>query len=288
MARDDTQYDPDARSQRYFRHAVEHHWDPHEIDLADDLVATAELSPQGFDLLRTTLARFGAGERAVTEDLAPLAVVLDDIDDQAFVTSQLYEEAKHLDFFDRYWREVVHSLEDDRGLDRTAPTADRWFNGDYTELFERAMYRLIDDDSPKNRATAYCHYHLTIEGILAQTGYFGLTATYGDDGPSPDLPGLVTGLAKIRGDEGRHVGFGMTKLKGLVETSVEPSLLNETVNALLPLVAGTVPEGIAEAGGMPENELVMYALEKHGERMRQVTTDEVDVPDVETLTSLER
>jgi ribonucleoside-diphosphate reductase beta chain len=48
-----------------------------------------------------TLALFGAGEEAVTQDLAPLTLTVKDVNDQLFVASQNYEEAKHTQFFDR-------------------------------------------------------------------------------------------------------------------------------------------------------------------------------------------
>ena len=300
----DLQLDPTARSYRYYRNAVERHWDPHGIDLDDDLAAVAALDSTAFDAFRRSVARFGAGEESVTEDLAPLPVVLDDVDDELFVTTQLYEEARHTDFFDRYWREVVRPAERRRNLAPTAPTDDRWFTEPYDELFRRnatAMARLLDDDSPENRATAYCHYHLTIEGVLAQTGYYGLTRAYdADTHPDlPHLPGLVAGLTKVRGDEGRHVGFGMAKLKELVESgAVSPAHLHDAVDELLPLVKESIPRRGTDAGGETTDvrgettgpspdELVAYAGEKHAQRMEQITTEDGEIPDVEQLTTVD-
>jgi len=290
------QLDVDSRSNRYFRNAVERHWDPYEIDLEQDrenLIAEGGTEEE-FDGMRAGIAKFGAGEQAVTEDLAPLAIVLDDIDDQMFLTTQLYEEAKHTEFFDRYWREVIHAVEDERGWERSSPTDERWFNEPYWELFERdeeAMARLLTDDTPENRARAYCHYHLTIEGILAQTGYYGMQSSYsGERFPEvPHLPGLVEGFSLIRSDEGRHVGFGMAKLKELIATGeVTPDLINDTVDELIPFVHGiTMDERYDTDQGIQPEELEQYAAEKHIERMQQITDAATDIPDVDTLTRLE-
>ena len=290
------QLDLDGRSYRYFRNAVERHWDPYAIDLERDrenLLAAYE-SPERLDAMKAGIAKFGAGEQAVTEDLAPLAVVLDDIDDQMFLTTQLYEEAKHTDFFDRYWREVIHPVEDERGLERSSPTADRWFNEPYWDLFERteeAMARLLTDDTPENRARAYCHYHLVIEGILAQTGYYGMQTSYSGERfeELPHLPGLVEGFSQIRSDEGRHVGFGMAKLKELIGSgAVDAELVQETVDGLIPYVHGiTNDERYATDVGIPDGELEEYGAEKHIERMSQITDAAADIPDVDTLTRLE-
>nr|WP_241430247.1 MULTISPECIES: ribonucleoside-diphosphate reductase [Halococcus] len=228
----------------------------------------------------------------MTTDLAPLAVALDEFEDQLFVTTQLYEEAKHADFFDRYWREVIHPAEDDRGQERSSPTDERWFPAEYDELFERnerAMARLLDDDTPENRAKAYSHYHMTVEGILAQTGYYGLTRQFdADTYPDlPHLPGLVAGLTSIRSDEGRHVGFGMAKLKALIRTErVDPAVVEETVGDLLPLVQASIPSHEPDGPGVTPTELVEYATTKHEQRMRQITTASEQIPDVEELTAL--
>lgn len=284
------------RPHNYYRNAVEKHWDPHEIDLEADRKGASELSEPAFEGLKRSLALFGAGEESVTEDLAPLAVVLEDIEDQMFLTTQLYEESKHVDFFDRYWREVVLAEEKRRGQELSSPTDERWFNDPYDELFERnerAMARLLDDDTPENRARAHCHYHLTIEGILAQTGYYGLTLAYGENEPElPDLPGLVEGLKLVRSDEGRHVGFGMAKLKLLVSSgSVDPELLRETVDELVPLVqeslTGNGGASTESGPGPTPSDLADYAYTKHEQRMRQITTASEKIPDVEELTELE-
>jgi ribonucleoside-diphosphate reductase beta chain len=305
--------DRDAKPNRYYRNAVERHWDPHEIDLErdrenflDSPLATMDLEAMGveggneavFDEFRTAIAMFGAGEDAVTEDLAPLAVALEDIDDQLFITSQLYEEAKHADFFDRYWREVVWQFEDYQGWERSSPRDEKWFNEPYVEMFDRnrkAQHRLLDEDTPENRAKALCHYHLTVEGILAQTGYYGMQRSFGGEFDDlPHLPGLVEGFSNIRSDEGRHVGFGMHKLKQLIKKErVDPAIIDETVEELLPLVQGITsddrfqPDDADEDAGLDDDELAEYALDKHAERMEQIKDAATDIPDVDDLVRLE-
>lgn len=296
------QLDRESRGTRYYRNAVERHWDPFDIDLEEDKEALieyledSERPEAAFDGLRQGVARFGAGEQAVTEDLAPLAVALDDIDDQMFLTTQLYEEAKHTDHFDRYWREVIHPVEAELGFEQSSPTAEKWYNDAYNELFERneeATHRLLDDPTPETFAEAYCHYHLVIEGILAQTGYYGMQQSYSaDNHPElPHLPGLYEGFTLIRQDEGRHVGFGMAKLKELItEEGVDPQLLDETVNELLPLVNGITADPsdqYVEDVGVSPDELRRFASEKHIQRMQQIKDAAEDVPDLDSLTELE-
>ena len=292
-----TQLDPEEKGYRYYRNAVERHWDPQDIDLSADREHISELDDEVFEQLHVSLAKFGAGEQSVTEDLSPLAVVLEDVEDQLFITTQLYEEAKHTDFFDRYWKTVIHPEEEARGWDLTSPVDPKWFDDDYVELFHRndeAMSRLLTEDTPENRAEAYCHYHLVIEGILAQTGYYGLTKVWGPGvEPTPELPGLVEGITLIRQDEGRHVGFGMAKLRDLVQSGdVDPQLLDDTVGELVGLVQGTLTPDEEDEIEMDEpilaeDELTNYAIEKHTERMGQITDAAQAIPDVDQLTALE-
>jgi len=298
----------ESRPNRYYRNAVERHWDPGEIGLERDLQNLEALADEegeefgheNWEAMIAGIAKFGAGEDAVTEDLAPLAVTLEDIDDQLFLTTQLYEEAKHADFFDRYWREVVWQFEDYRGWERSDPRDEKWFNDAYIEMFDRnrtAQYRLLEDggDTPENRAIAFCHYHLTVEGILAQTGYYGMQRSFGGEFEDmPHLPGLVEGFSNIRSDEGRHVGFGMHKLKQLVrEERIDPNVIDETVEELLPLVQGITnderfqPDEGEESSGLDDDELAEYALEKHAERMAQIKDAAAAIPDVDDLVRLE-
>ena len=295
-------------SYRYYRNAVEGHWDPYEIDLeedrkslvamADDVDWTEKEVRDSTNILRSALAMFGAGEESVTEDLAPLATALDTIEDQMFVTTQMYEEAKHADFFDRYWREVVNPAEETVGMEVTSPHEDRWYADEYLELFEReeeAMGRLVEDDTPENRVRAYAHYHLTVEGILAQTGYWGLTKNFdGTKDDLPHLPGLVKGIKRIRGDEARHVGFGMRQVKEAIhEGGVDENVLHDTLGEIVPLVQKTVMyvwdavDDPADFPGTGPGRLAEYAADRHQGRMKQMLDDDATIPEIEKLTALD-
>jgi ribonucleoside-diphosphate reductase beta chain len=289
--------DPDSFAQGYFRNAVYRHWDPYAVEgletdrerLTDRGMTAAE-----FEEFCTGLSRFGAGEEAVTEDLMPLALVLEDVDDQMFVSSQIYEEAKHAQFFDRYWREVVDPVAEAFGFERREPTDQRFFNDEYVTLFDRteaAMERLLEADSPENRVVAYTHYHLAVESVLAQTGYYGFQSAFSDRGSDdvaggelPTLPGIVAGLKQIRGDEGRHVGFGMHKIRGHVQRGeVEPAVVEDTLDELLPQIMGTVNDFGETIDPTP---LVRYAGDKLGRRIEVLTDAEAEIPPVDELVDI--
>ena len=287
----------------YFKHAVYNHWDPYE-DVSRELLDTdrersidADGDEADFFETMQYLALFGAGEEAVTEDLAPLMVALEDINDQMFVASQVYEEAKHTQFFDRYWREVIYPVAEANGYETVPPTDQRFFPDGYVELFDRteaAMERLLTDDTPENRVRAYCHYHLVVESVLAQTGYYGITTVMGPeaddavsrpDADTPHLPGLVKGINFIRSDEGRHVGFGMQKVQAhIADDGVDEAVVQEILQELMPLVAETVSVGDGLVDPAP---LVSYASDKLTRRIEIITDADAEIPPVEELVALD-
>jgi len=156
------------------------------------------------------------------------------------------------------------------------------------------MERLLTDDTPENRVRAYCHYHLVVESVLAQTGYYGITQAMGpnDDDPvtkdhfdSPHLPGLVKGINYIRSDEGRHVGFGMQKVqRHLAEDGVDEQIVRDTLKDLMPMVAETVSVGSDIVNPMP---LVDHARDKLTRRIDIITDTDAEIPDVEELVALD-
>ncbi|WP_458186102.1 ribonucleoside-diphosphate reductase [Haladaptatus sp. NG-WS-4] len=298
----DLRLNPDGISGGYFRHAVYNHWDPYEDipqemieqDL-ENLLADDQLTADEFYELQKVVALFGAGEEAVTEDLAPLMSVLENIDDQMFISSQIYEEAKHTQFFDRYWREVINPAAEELGCEQLKPTNQEFFNDAYMGIFddtEAAMQRLRSEDTPTNRVKAYSHYHLVVESVLAQTGYWGITSTFSDRGsdevPTRDLPhleGLVDGVSYIRADEGRHVGFGMHKVQSHIrEDGVDPQVVHDTLQNLMGNVANVVSTFGDATNPVP---LVDYARNKLTRRIEIITNDENEIPKVEELVKLD-
>jgi len=298
-----TRADMDSFAGGYFRNAVYRHWDPDEVDIAGDrrelLDYEASFTGEEFDMLRLAVARFGGGEEAVTEDLMPLGLALDGTDEQLFLTTQLYEEAKHTRFFDRYWEEVLTPVAEELGMDVTDPTDERYLNDDYVALFdavEESMAALLDDRSPEARARAYSHYHIVAESVLAQTAYYSLQSAFSSSGDDdvvtrprselPDLDGLVEGIARIRSDEGRHVGFGMHQVRNLIqEEDVDEAVVREVLTELMPHVAGifTDIEGPVDHGA-----LVSYARRKLTRRLDIITEADAEVPPVDDLVAIER
>src|SRR5262249_6931936 len=87
-------------------------WDPAEIDFERDREHWAGFSPPEREFLLRTLALFQAGEEAVTLDLLPLIETVAGegrIEEEMYLTSFLWEEAKHVEFFRRWLDQVAEA-----------------------------------------------------------------------------------------------------------------------------------------------------------------------------------
>ena len=82
-------------------------WDPRAIALSQDREEWKQRTDDERDSTLTLISLFHAGEEAVTHDLTPLLMALrregGHLEEQMFLTTQLFEEAKHFEFFDRWF-----------------------------------------------------------------------------------------------------------------------------------------------------------------------------------------
>ena len=85
-------------------------WNPSEIDFSQDALDWEQLDERERRYMMRITAQFQAGEEAVTLDLLPLinAIAREGrIEEEMFLTTFLWEEAKHVDMFNRFFDAVV-------------------------------------------------------------------------------------------------------------------------------------------------------------------------------------
>src|SRR5690348_15949191 len=79
-------------------------WNPAEIDFTQDRADWEAMDEERRRAIVRLSARFLAGEEAVTLDLLPLVLAIarqGRLEEEMFLTTVLFEEAKHTDFFTR-------------------------------------------------------------------------------------------------------------------------------------------------------------------------------------------
>jgi ribonucleoside-diphosphate reductase beta chain len=245
-------------------------WNPSDIDFSHDRADWETLPDDQRESLLQTTSLFVAGEEAVTLELLPLVLAIareGRLEEELFLTTFLFEEGKHTQFFRRFLDEVSGSPE---GLAR--------FHGEsYRQLFEvelpQAMHALLGDTSPAAQARASVTYNLIVEGVLAETGYHSYFEGLERRGL---MPGLREGLRLIKQDESRHIAYGVHLLTRLV--AQDPSLwavVEERMAALLPLALGVVDEGFSRYGdvspfGLDRSEISAFAASQFQARLARI------------------
>ncbi|HEX8245636.1 MAG TPA: R2-like ligand-binding oxidase, partial [Longimicrobium sp.] len=148
-------------------------WDPAEFDLSQDARDWQRLADDEKDVVLRLTALFQGGEESVTMDLLPLMMVIAGegrLEEEIYLTSFLFEEAKHVEAFRRFLDEVTGEHGD---LSRYhGPSWRAIFAGE----LPAAMDRLRTDASPAAQAAAAVTYNMIVEGVLAETGYHAYDA----------------------------------------------------------------------------------------------------------------
>jgi len=213
-------------------------WNPADIDFSRDREDWGRLSEQEREALLRQSSLFLAGEESVTLDLLPLILTLareGRIEEEMYLTSFLWEEAKHVDAFRRFFDEVPREHGD----------LSRFHGPVYQQIFHHelpdAMNRLLVDSSPEAQVRASVTYNMVIEGVLAETGYYGYHKTLAGNGI---LPGLQQLIGYVKRDESRHLAFAVYFLSRLMAEhgDVAWNALEQRMNELLPVALGLVNE----------------------------------------------
>lgn len=186
-------------------------WDPNAIDFSQDKEDWKNFSDNERTFILNFLAQFQAGEEAVTLDLLPLIMALAKdgrLEEEIFLTSFLWEEAKHVEGFHRFITEVTGkggiSLED-----YLVPAYRQIFHED----LPNALNALTNNSNPVTMVKASVTYNMIVEGVLAETGYYQVFNTFQENGL---MPGMTEFFRKLQQDESRHVAFGIYLISRLI------------------------------------------------------------------------
>ncbi len=244
-------------------------WDPRSIDFSQDVKDWQGLSKAEQEVLLQLTALFQAGEESVTQDILPLIMrVAQDghLEEEMFLTTFLWEEAKHTEFFRRFLDEVVQIKEDLHHYH--TPSYKQIF---YDEL-PSAMNALLTDKSTVALAKASATYNMIVEGVLAETGYYSY---YSVLEKNDLMPGLRQGIGNLKRDESRHIAYGVFLISRLVaaDKSLWPAI-EERMNLLLIPALGMVQESFANFDNtsleLDMQEYLNYAVNQFNKRVARI------------------
>lgn len=210
-------------------------WDPEKIPVIEDRAHWDKLNADQKEQLIKVCALFYEGEVSVSDTLAWFMLAMPDADRRMFLSTQVYEEVKHAEFFELYFREVCGTV------DTSAYLVPEYKGVLIDELRKRgeAMGRaMISGDKAELTRTLVmfaAHYMGVIEGVMAVSGY-----EFFDDmlAATGMFPRLQEGIRMIRADEGRHIVHGMDYLRE--QLALHPEL-TQPVRELFMQQALTIP-----------------------------------------------
>ncbi|MFO7663773.1 MAG: R2-like ligand-binding oxidase [Chloroflexota bacterium] len=255
-------------------------WNPSDIDMEQDGRDWLSLASDEQDILLRLTAMFQAGEEAVTLELLPLIMTIAGegrIEEEMFLTTFLFEEAKHTDFFNRFLTEVA----------RASGDLGRYHSDNYHTIFYRllpeALGALRKDPSAAAQVRASVTYNMIVEGMLAETGYHAYFTVLERNNL---MPGTRRGVTLLKQDESRHIAYGIYLLSRLVaETDSLWPVLESQMNELFSPALGVIGDVFAQYDPVPfglvEEDFIDYGLSQFQkrvarlERAREMTLEEI-------------
>jgi ribonucleoside-diphosphate reductase beta chain len=214
-------------------------WSTEDFDFTEDARQWADPDLIGEEERRFLLfgfSEFFLGEERVTIELLPFALGAPSHEAQAFLTTQISDEAKHMVFFSRFYREVLGVSASGIGelLDKQRSVV----NKDWETLFDGILHdcaeRLRKDPSDfAALVRGITVYMVVIEGTLALTGARFIIRSLRERGW---LPGFTAGFTAVNRDESRHVGFGVKFLADAIKADRENArIIEATLKETLPI-----------------------------------------------------
>jgi len=220
-------------------------WLSQEIDFSQDKADWANLTDEEREWFVWGMSAFFLGEERVTTQFSGLVMAYENEQEEAFLTTQQVDEARHMQFFDRFYSEVVGMADADI-QERLAKVREN-VNDAFVKLFDEALVeagrRLIDDPtSVEAKVEFITAYHMVIEGTLALTGQWTITDYWEKTGK---MPGFLEGFKNVARDEHRHVAYGTWYLKqACAQNEAAADRVRATLQELLPIASGVlVPPG---------------------------------------------
>lgn len=259
------------------------HWEVGALDFEQDRRDWEQMPEMGRALFLKTLAPFFAAEERVAAVFAPIILAADSEQEAAFLATQQVDEARHMQFFDRFWREVFTADGDGEAGRSAIADARARCNDAFTELFDRRLMEALDPlrMDPTNvdaKVEAVTIYHLIAEGVLGLTGQ-NFVLDYLER--NSILPSIAEGFRNVKRDEHRHVAWGTWYLRRKCrEDDRYGSIVQNTLLELLPVASSViVGEGMsAVCDGLDEFEFLdvpsaalnHYALISLARRMKVI------------------
>jgi ribonucleoside-diphosphate reductase beta chain len=201
-------------------------------------------------------------EERISTQFCGLVLAQDDEEEGSYLSSQLIDEVRHMQFYARFQNEVIANPD---VIAAHVARAREVLGDAFERVFDQALVQAHDrlrlDPSNRDAKVRFVTiYHMVIEGTL------GLTASHFilDYLRERDLlPGFTEGYGRIASDEQRHLAYGTWFLREAV--AADPAMadvIRDQIRGLLPAVAESISppsEGAWDVLGVEEGALAEFA-----------------------------
>jgi ribonucleoside-diphosphate reductase beta chain len=246
------------------------HWASQDVDLSRDRADWEGLAEHERGLLQFALSSLMVAEERISTQFCGLVLAQGDEEEGSYLSSQLVDENRHMQFYARFQDEVIA---DPAAIAAHVARAREVLGEAFEQVFDQALVqahdRLRRDPSDREAKVRFVTiYHMVIEGTL------GLTASHFilDFLRERELlPGFAEGYGLIAADEQRHIAYGTWFLREAVRADpATADMIRDQIHALLPAVAESISppsEGAWDVLGVEEGALAQFALSALGRRL---------------------
>jgi ribonucleoside-diphosphate reductase beta chain len=239
------------------------HWASQDVDLSRDPAHWAALEEDQRSLLYFALSSLMVAEERISTQFCGLVLAQDDEEEGSYLSTQLVDEVRHMQFYARFQNEVIA---DPAAIAAHVARAREVLGEAFEQVFDVALVaahdRLRLDPADREAKVRFVTiYHMVIEGTL------GLTAShfildYLDE--QELLPGFAEGYGRVAADEQRHIAYGTWFLREAVATDpAMADVIRDQIRELLPAVAESISppsEGAWDVLGVEDGALAEFAL----------------------------
>jgi ribonucleoside-diphosphate reductase beta chain len=259
-------------------------WQSHTIDFTQDREDWAALDAEDKDFIVWFLSSFFIGEERVATQFNGLVGAYEGQSEEAFLTTQQVDEARHAQHFNRFYEQVVgYDGTFEARLDRAREDLNDAFKHLFDDVLVDANRRLLADPADVEAKVDFVTtYHMVIEGTLALTGQDTLTRVFEERGI---LPGFLEGFRKISQDEHRHVAYGTWYLQRAAKDPALRARIQQRLGELIPVAAGVLtPRGYDvgesyEILGVSSDEVHGFAFQALSRRLKVIGVSLAPAPE---------
>ena len=252
------------------------HWSAQDVDLAADAAQWPELPDRERDLLYWVLSSLMVAEERISTQFCGLVLAQDDEEEGSFLSTQLVDEVRHMQFYARFQNEVIA---DPAAIAAHVARAREVLGDPFRRLFDEALVeahdRLLDDPSDREAKVDFVTiYHMVLEGTLGLTASHFLLDLLRERAV---LPGFADGYSRIAADEQRHIAYGTWFLRQAVSTDPDMAdVIRRRLADLLPAVVESVSPPSEDAWdllGVEDGALAAFGADALSRRLKLVGVD---------------